>query len=810
MRLLSLFFLLVFATPGFAAEPAAAVPADSVAVSTPDSPVADSVSQSTEAVSAPQAAAVPQLREAEGNGPWKICEIEAKGLVHVKERVVKKQVKAKKGELYQQNFVSEDIQALIGLGSFENASVSLFMLDEASREKDGQACHKIIYTLSEKPLVSDITVAGNDKFSKGKVLKTMELKKKDPFDRSKLIGDMDRIAAKYLEKGYTAAKADFQVTEDAKNKTVAVTVTVSEGKQARIKDVQFVGARAYKVKKLLGTVKNKPGKIFDGEKYSHAADALNDLYKNDGYPDFVLESSSVTFSQDRSEVFITYTLSEGDKGKFGQTTISGNTVYTAEELLKEIVYKPGRTYNDDKFRFSIAAIQNKYAEKGYLKMLVEPSKTLNPETGRLDIHLAVTENSIVYIDHVDISGNKDTKTYVFRREVVVHEGDVFNSARIRKSQERIMNLGFIDDVQMDISPTAEPDKVDVGFDIAEGRPGMLTMGAAVSSIDGLYGMLSVQHLNFLHRAHKLSLSWNFGARVMDYTISWTNPWILDKPTSLGFDAFNTRRTRSYASSYSAYREKRVGGRVRVGPRFDEDKYQLNTSYTYQDVTIDEVSDSYTGVIQQGTSVTSSIGVEFAVDTRDNIWDPTRGWRNSVSYEVAGGPLQGTLDYYKMGLASSYNQKLFEIDDYPFVLAVSNRFGLVDVYGKTNEVPIFERYFIGGQDTVRGYDYTGQIGPDNGGNVYYVFNTEFRFPIAREKRRTIVQGAFFLDVGGAWASMRDMRWRLGTDKLDLKAGTGFGIRFTTPAFPIRLDWGYGFNHQAGETPSQLYFTIGNMF
>ena len=825
MPILFLLLCLIFPVPGaFAADnpaPATPVPAVSAAVSTPTAQeaapaaaVAPSTSAVQEAVAEGVAVPVPvaeQPREAEGNGPWKICAIETKGLFHVKERVIKKQVKAKKGEPYQQGFVSEDIQSIIGLGGFENASVSIFKMGESEiKDEEDADCHRIIYTLKEKPLVKAIVIVGNDKFSRGKVTDAMELKKKDPFDRAKLIGDMDRIAAKYLEKGYTSAKAEFSVEEHPQDKTVTVTVTVHEGKQARVKDVQFVGATAFKPGKLLGQVKNKPGKVFDGEKFARAADVLNELYRNKGYPDFAVEDSSAAFSADKSEVTIIYTLKEGSKGRFGQTTLSGNTVFPTEELLKLIDYKPGKVYNEEKLRYSISAIQNKYAEKGYLKMVINPQKTLNAETGLLDIRLDITESSVVYIDHIDISGNKDTKTFVFRREIVVHEGDVFNSTRIRKSQERIMNLGFIDDVQMDISPTAEPDKVDVVFDIAEGRPGMFTMGAAVSSLDGLYGMLSVQHMNFLHRAHKLSLSWNFGTRVMDYSVSWTNPWFMDHPTSFGVDLFNTRRLRPYSSSYSAYRERRIGGRVRVGPRFDEDKYQLNTAYSYQDVTIDDVDDSYTGVIQQGTSVTSSISAEFVVDTRDNIWDPTRGWRNSVSYEVAGGPLQGNLDYYKMGLNSSYNQKMFEIEDYPFVLAFSNRFGLVDAYGKTAEVPIFERYFIGGQDTVRGYDYTGQIGPTNGGNCYYVFNTEFRFPLAREKRRTIVQGAFFLDVGGAWDTVRDMRWRVGTDQTNLKAGTGFGIRFTTPAFPIRLDWGYGFNHRAGESPSQLYFTIGNMF
>ena len=153
---------------------------------------------------------------------------------------------------------------------------------------------------------------------------------------------------------------------------------------------------------------------------------------------------------------------------------------------------------------------------------------------------------------------------------------------------------------------------------------------------------------------------------MDYTLSWSTPWIYDRPIPFGTDLFNPRRYRAYGSDSQAYTEKRTGGRLRLGPRFEEDKYQLNLAYTYEDVNISDVQTAYIGQIMEGTSATSSISAEFAVDTRDYIWDPTRGWRNSVSLEIAGGPLMGDLDYYKTGLSSSYSHTLFSIDEYPIV------------------------------------------------------------------------------------------------------------------------------------------------
>ena len=248
----------------------------------------------------------------------------------------------------------------------------------------------------------------------------------------------------------------------------------------------------------------------------------------------------------------------------------------------------------------------------------------------------------------------------------------------------------------------------------------------------------------------------------------------------------------------------------MAPRFSEDKYHLTTSYTYEKVRIFDIDDAYKDVLTPGTSVASSIYIEFARDTRDNNFDPARGCRTSLGLEYSGGPLQGDINYYKPIFSHSYNLKLFSIDDYPLVLAVGNRLGFVGSFGKTKTVPVNERYFLGGAESIRGYSSNGQIGPSNGGKVYDVMNIELKFPLAREKRRTIVQWAFFFDVGNSWEGFDNISGRFGTGTTNLKAGAGFGIRFTTPAFPIRLDWAYGFNHKPGEQRSEIYFTLGNLF
>lgn len=766
---------------------------------------------STAAVAAPAPAPA-----AKADGPWEVAETAAKGTINLKPKAVIKAGKARRGRLYSKDFVAQDIEAILALGSVDRVSVDIEELPGRTVSKrlaeavGSTTPVRITYLVSEKPMIKKITVTGAKGLSKSAVKDEMTLKERDYFEELKVREDLIKITDKYREKGYIDARADYDVKFDTAASLCFLDIKVAEGPKARVAEVRFEGAAGFKAAKLLKQLKNRPKKIYSPQDLDADYKALETFYKNNGYADYKLVDSSVTFNAQRSSVTITLAVVEGTKQKFGGTYFAGNTVYLPSDLQPAVMYRRGKLYSQERFDDTIRGIQDKYADKGYLKAVVAPERTYNELTGETDTTFVITENTQIFVDHVDVEGNKATKTYVLKREITQKEGEVFSSGKIRRSQEKIFNLGFIDDVSPVINPTPDPDKVDLVFDVTEGKPGMLTAGMGISSTDGLVGTLALSHMNLFGRAYKTSLNWNFGKRVQDYYLSWSTPWLGDKPTSLGVDVFNTRHYKPYRDTISAYTERRTGGKVTLGPRFEEDKYHLTTSYTYEKVRITGVDQVYRGELQEGTSVTSSIYVEFARDTRDNVWDPTKGSRVSLGVEYAGGPLQGDVNYYKPTLSSSYNLKLFSIEDYPFVLAVGNRFGFVDRFGSTPKVPVYERYFLGGAETVRGYANNGQIGPLNGGRVYDVANIEFKFPLAREKRRTIVQWAFFFDIGNSWEGFDNISGRFGTRTTNLKTGAGFGIRFTTPAFPIRLDWGYGFNHKAGEQRSDIYFTLGNLF
>lgn len=757
--------------------------------------------------------------EVDPNGPWMVCEVAVEGLRNISKRTVTKAGSAKKGALYERYSVSEDINDISALGNFDKVEVDISRIKGTKKDKQffqPYPCHRLTYIVTEKPIFDRLTYQGRKHLGKGAITQAMTLKIKDPFNQAKLDADLARIQAKYAEKGYVNAQIKYELTRVEKENTVEVKLIIDEGPRTRVEAVNITGLHEIPLKKLLAKASNKPGKVYKPQNLQRDYVKMMLYGRNQGYAQFMMTEPKLDYNADKSLVSVSYDVTEGPKVDFGTTAFEGSTVFSDAELKEKVYYRTGKLYNQKDFEDTVSAIQEAYADKGYLQARVQPRYDV--QNGLLNISFDISEGGIFYIDNVDVSGYGKTKKYVFTRELSIHPGDLYDAAKIRRSQTKIMNLGFINDVQVDLQPTADPQKVDLGFNVVEGRPGMFQAGLAMSSMDGLYGEVSVNHLNFLNRAQRLSLRTMFGKEILDYTVSWYTPWIYEKPTSLGVDAFNTRRYRSFVTENQAYTEKRIGGRVKVGPRFNDDIYQLSFGYSFENVDIYDIDPNYMYApgkkpgeyIEKGKTNISTFSADAAIDTRDNMWDPTRGWRNSLGVALAGGPIGGDLDLWYFNARSIFNHTVLNVGgNYPIVFVFSNKFGSVQPYGRTKYVPPYEKFFLGGADTVRGYERAGEIGPAYGGDMYYVMNAELRFPIAREGRRNMAQFAFFFDMGNSWDHFDDIDFSLGPNENQFKAGVGVGLRFTTPALPIRIDWGYGLNHAKGQDKSHFYFNMSNM-
>ncbi len=760
--------------------------------------------------------------ELDPNGPWMICNISVDGLKNIRKKTVTKAAHSKKGELYERITVTEDVQDISALGSFDSVEIDISPMPGTRKEKESGTsyqCHKITYLVKEKPIFDRLTYQGRKHLGKGTITQAMTLKLKDPFNEAKLESDLSKITAKYAEKGYVNAQVAYELERNEKLGVVYVKLLIDEGERVRVKELTLdTNGMPLELpeKKIIKKASNRPGKVFKPQNLQKDWVKMMLYGRNKGYSEFNLSQAEIKYNDAKNEAFLTYHLTEGPQVDFGTVHFEGNNVFTPQELNKQVLFRKGHRYNQKDFDDTISAIQEQYADRGYLQAQVIPVKDI--QNGFLNLTFDITEGHIFYIDHVDVTGYEHTKKYVFTREITIKPGDLYDNAKIKRSQTKIMNLGFINDVQIGLQPTADPNKVDLDFHVVEGRPGMFTAGLAMSSMDGLYGEVSINHLNLFGRAQRLSLRTMFGKEILDYTVSWSTPWIFDKPTSLGVDLFNTRRYRSFATENQAYTEKRIGGRIKVGPRFNDDIYQLSLGYSFEHIDIYDVEKEFrcepgqdpATCIAKGTTNLSTISTDFAIDTRDNMWDPTTGWRNSLGVALAGGPVGGDLDLWYLNARSIFNHTVLNIGgNYPIVFVLSNKFGSVRPYGRTNEVPPYEKFFLGGADTIRGYERAGEIGPKYGGTTYYVMNAELRFPLAREGRRNMAQFAFFYDLGNSWDHASDLDFKMGPNTNQFKSGVGVGLRLTTPSLPIRIDWGYGLNHKSGEDRSHFYFNISNM-
>ncbi|MCS7150843.1 MAG: outer membrane protein assembly factor BamA [Endomicrobia bacterium] len=731
----------------------------------------------------------------------KIVEVQFQGLINVKLSEIKSKVKTKKGMVFVAENVKDDVQELLSTGYFDNVEVEF---DTTTR--------RLIFKLYERPLVTKIDIRGNKKISSRKIKEEISLKEKEFYTEAKLIESKNKILDLYDEKGYIYTTVDSEIITDARTNHATVILLVNEGRKVIAEKIEIYGNKNFSKRKIMSLMETKRKKVYRESKIISDIQKIRDFYKEQGFYDIEVSSPIVEFITPET-VKLVINIVEGVRYKISEIIVYGNTVYPTKAVMKQVTLKKGKIFKQSELQSTIQAIAELYAEKGYLKVNVEPEIEKSSKTFTMAIKLKIEEGEQVYVDKIWIEGLEATKEDVIRREILLKEGDLFNSKKLRRSLEKIYNLGFIDDVNINLEPGGRADSVDLVFTVKEGRPGMLSAGAGYSSVDKLVGNLQVSHLNLFGRAQRLNLLWEFGARRQNYEISWTEPWFLKKPMSFGISLYDLLRTRDYANEYNAYKERRQGLEFRLGPRIS-DVFSLLFSYSYETVTISE--SKFPQDVPDGTKLTSSFGSQLIYDTRDNVFDASRGMRQSLSVQVAGWTLLGgDVKYYKPILRSSFFIPTF----WKFVLSFNTVFGYIEgIEGFDLNQTKYEKYYVGGADTVRGYGYR-LLAPEDGGRIMFVFNTEYKFPIVQENKRTILQGAIFYDIGGAWENFGDVDFTIASTPLweeqgkwdnKLKHSIGFGIRFTTPVFPIRLDWSWPLNPQKGRDTYQFWFTLGQIF
>lgn len=732
----------------------------------------------------------------------KISEIEFIGLKNVKESEIKTKIKTKKGSFFSSENISEDLKELLATEYFDNVEINF---DTSTK--------KLSFKFDERPYIKKIEVRGNTKVSTGKIKEEIPLKEKSFFVESKLQESKDKIIQLYDEKGfsYTTVRSEEIINIDTNQMTIIF--LINEGKKVTVNKIEIIGNKNLSKRKILSTIETKRKKPFKESKLNEDIKKIEQLYKNNGFYDIYISTPIIKLDDEKQKVDITLNISEGNRFKIEKILIEGNKAYNTSQILKVIKVKRHKYYNQSEIDESIQNIAELYGEKGYLRVNINTEVKKDLITYNIILKFKIEENEEFYVDKIWIEGLTTTKEEVIRREILLKEGEIFNSKKLRRSIEKIYNLGFLDDIKVDLQPGSASNSVDLLLTITEGRPGMLSAGAGYSTVDKLVGNLQVSHLNLFGRAQRLKLLWEFGERRKNYEISWTEPWFLRKPMSFGISLYDLTRIREYAQEVNAYKEERQGLEFKIGPRFS-DVFALLFSYSYENVII--FDSKFPEDIPDGKKLTSSFSSQFIYDTRDNIFDPSKGTRQSLLIQLAGwGLLGGDVKFYKPIIRSSF----FIPTIWKLVLSFNTTLGYIEGIENFDLDKVkYEKFYVGGAETVRGYGYR-RLAPENGGRLMFVFNVEYKFPIVQENKRTILQGAIFYDVGGAWNEFRDIDFNIGSTSLwteqgiwdnKLKQSVGVGIRFTTPVFPIRLDWSWALNPQKGRDPLQFWFTLGQMF
>jgi outer membrane protein insertion porin family len=462
------------------------------------------------------------------------------------------------------------------------------------------------------------------------------------------------------------------------------------------------------------------------------------------------------------------------------------------------------------------AIRDFYWSKGYVDTWVKATKIPNTETGTMDVVYEIQdeEKGISYIERIDIQGNTKTKDKVLRRELAVSPGEPFDLVRVRLSKSRLEQMRYFDKVETDIEPTDVQNRKNLVIDVEEGTTGHVELGAGFSSIDSLFGFVGYREGNFdlfnppyfRGGGQKLRVGATIGLRRKDYQISFTEPWFLNRQLALGVDLYHSEL--NYYSDL--YDFTQTGARLSLTKALPYN-FIGSVSYTIENIGLDDVDEEAPLIIRQepGDRLVSKVGASLAYDTRNNAVEPTRGQRTELSTELAGGPLGAEADFYKWELRTSwFFPGFFE----GHVIEVVGRGGVVEAYGDSADetdrpdwakVPLFDRYFLGGVNTLRGFRYR-TVGPhiDDepvGGNTFYFGSVDYTIPIVER-----LKFALFYDIGNVYLDSYDF------DFGDYSDNWGVGIRLNIPRLgPLRLDYGIPINYDKDNVSGsgKFQFSVG---
>ncbi len=724
-----------------------------------------------------------------------ITRVNVKGNHRIEKGAILAEIKSRKGGYFSKEAVSEDIKRVFKMGYFEDVKVDLKTTDL------GPA---LTFIVQERPFVKQIKYEGNQEVVEESIRDVVTVRPYTIFSLEKVKETKAKIEELYEKKGFFLADISHRL--ETKNEETTLIFHVREGKKVRIKRINLLGNKQMEDKTLFKLMETKEGGAFswltesgkfEEETLQKDIDLITAFYYNNGFVQIKIEEPKVFMSPDKKWLYLTIRMSEGEQYSIGKIGFSGDLADDAapdEDMRKDLKSVEGEVFNRDNLRQDIVALTDRFGDKGYAFANVTPRTELDAEKKLMHITFDAEKGELVYIGRINISGNTKTRDKVVRREMKLHEGDLYNGSALRRSRQKIFNLGFFKEANVSTQRGSEKDKLDIDITVEEGPTGTLSVGMGYSSNDGLVGMMQVSQGNLFGRGQKLSFNTEVGGETSSYSISFTEPYLFDSSVSAGFDLFNKNK------DYSGYSESKTGWALRTGVPVGEYS-RLNLRYRFEEVEISQVTDPNSEIkLYEGTTRTSSITTSISRDSRDHYMNPTKGSVNSLSLEYAGDLLGQDNNFYKVISKSAWYFPL----PWEHVVMLNGRIGYATGI-EDDDLNIGERFFLGGINTLRGYSYRS-VGPEVNGVVIggykeLLFNAEYLVTLSEAAN---LKGLLFFDAGNAFD--RDENYAFS----DLRKSYGYGVRWFSPVGPLRLEWGKALDPKVGQKKSRWEFSIGTFF
>jgi len=725
--------------------------------------------------------------------PIVIRELAVEGNRRVQEAVILGRIRSAVGTPFNPSQASEDLRAIFTLGFFDDVQMKV---------EDFEGGVKVTFVVTERPFVRDVEFVGNSKLGTTDLQEKIELKLGSVYNPVEVQRAREKLKDAYEEDGYFEVQISPEI-EKFEDGDVKVVFNINEGRRITIEKIVINGNKGLKDKQIkeVMAVRERQYFILRGtvqrQKLEEDMERIQGLYQDHGYVQMRIEKYDVAVDREKARVTITVDVVEGAQYRVGNIKLTGVTLVPEEEVRRQLGFKSGDVFSRTALRDGVRNVTDLYSTIGRASADVLP-RTDQQGTSTIEVTIEVTEGPEVYVERINITGNTRSEDRILRREIPFVEGDLFTLQKLQRARQRLINLGYFDMVNVTTQPGTEKTRIIVNVEVTERPTGIFSIGGGFSSVDSFVGTLDVSQNNFLGRGWQLSLRIRAGANTQQGIVSFTEPWLFDRPLSAGFDLFNVKR------QYTEYDYDSLGGTLRLSHPFAE-YWRWQVAYRLTSDEISDVRDTTDPLLQDevGRRITSAITFGVNRDSRDTIQAPTKGGFTVLTLDFAG--LGGDSRFVKGIASTTYFKPIWFGHILSGRAEVGHGFAWAeDGLTGNAELPVFERFYLGGPNSIRSFK-ARKISPIDdagvriGGTSEVLGNLEYIVPLPFNFR-----AAGFFDIGNAYG------FKTKFDLTNTREAAGAGIRWQSPFGPIRVDYGINLDRRKGEDFGAVQFSVGSPF